>query len=128
MAEEPQFNLKDYEESISNHFSPDALNTLNQIEDFRKAYEINQELKEIFQEVGISEDLGLGGLLSSDWAQFGPVQKTLSEFKSAYDQFERDMVSTLQGLMEKNTKPKKGRQKRGSRKNEKKKPDKDFDL
>jgi hypothetical protein len=101
MAEEPRFNLKDYEESISNHFSPDALNTLNQIEDFRKAYEINQEQKEIFQEVGILEDFGLEGLLPSDWAQFGPVQKTLSEFKSAYDHFEKEMVSTLQGLIKK---------------------------
>ena len=95
MAEESQFNLEDYQESISKFFSPEILEQLNQMEDFRKAYEINPELKEIFREVGIQEDLGLGGLIPSDWAQFGPVQKTLAEFKSAYDGFRDEMVSAL---------------------------------
>ena len=96
MAEESQFNLEDCRESISKSFSPEILKQLNQMEDFRKAYEINPELKDIFREVGISEDLGLGGLMPSDWAEFGPVQKTLTEFKSAYDTFQKEMVSLLQ--------------------------------
>jgi hypothetical protein len=107
MAEEPQFALKDYEESISTPFPPDVLIPLNQMEDFRKAYEINPELKNIFQEVGISGDFGLRGLLPEDWAQFGPVQKTLFEFKSAYDHFGREMASILQGLVKKKQPPKK---------------------
>ena len=96
MAEESQFNLEDCQESISKTFSPEILEQLNQMEDFRKAYEINPELKEIFREVGILEDLGLGGLMPSGWAEFGPVQKTLAEFKSAYDTFQKEMVSILQ--------------------------------
>lgn len=96
MAEESQFNLEDCQESISKTFSPEILEQLNQMEDFRKAYEINPELKEIFREVGILEDLGLGGLMPSEWAEFGPVQKTLAEFKSAYDTFQKEMVSILQ--------------------------------
>ena len=96
MAEESQFNLEDCQESISKTFSPEILQQLNQMEDFRKAYEINPELKEIFREVGILEDLGLGGLMPSEWAEFGPVQKTLAEFKSAYDTFQKEMVSILQ--------------------------------
>jgi len=96
MAEESQFNLEDCQESISKTFSPEILEQLNQMEDFRKAYEINPELREIFREVGISEDLGLGGLMPSGWAEFGPVQKTLAEFKSAYDTFQKEMVSILQ--------------------------------
>jgi hypothetical protein len=96
MAEESQFNLEDCQESISKTFSPEILEQLNQMEDFRKAYQINPELKEIFREVGISEDLGLGGLMPSGWAEFGPVQKTLAEFKSAYDTFQKEMVSILQ--------------------------------
>jgi hypothetical protein len=96
MAEESQFNLEDCQESISKTFSPEILQQLNQMEDFRKAYEINPELKEIFREVGILEDLGLGGLMLSEWAEFGPVQKTLAEFKSAYDTFQKEMVSILQ--------------------------------
>ena len=55
------------------------------MEDFRKAYEINSELAEVFKEVGIQGDFGLGGLNPSDWPEFGPVQKTLTEFKAAYD-------------------------------------------
>jgi hypothetical protein len=101
MGEEPQFNLEDCRESISKPFSPEILKQLNQMEDFRKAYEINTELKEIFREVGISEDLGLGGLLPSDWAEFGPVQKTLTEFKSAYDGFRDEIVSSLKGAQPK---------------------------
>lgn len=101
MAEEPQFNLEDYQESISKFFSPEILEQLNQMEDFRKAYEINPELKEIFREVGIQEDLGLGGLIPFDWAQFGPVQKTLAEFKSAYDGFRDEMVSSLKRVTDK---------------------------
>lgn len=96
MAEDPQFNLKEYEESISNIFPPDFFRMLNEMEDFRKAYEINSELAEIFKEVGIPGDFGHGGLMPSDWAEFGPVQKTLSEFKSAYDTFQKHLISTLQ--------------------------------
>ena len=103
MAEEPQFNLKDCHESISKSFSRETLECLNQMEDFRKAYEINPELKAIFSEAGISEDLGLGGLMPSDWAEFGPVRKTLTEFKSAYDGFRDEIVSSLKGAQ-----PKKG--------------------
>jgi len=96
VAEGPQFNLEDCRESISKTFPSEILQQLNQMEDFRRGFEINSELKEIFVEAGISEDLGLGGLTPSDWAKFGPVQKTLTEFKSAYDAFQKEMVSILQ--------------------------------
>ena len=95
MAQEPRFDLKEYGESISNIFPAGVLDQLNQIEDFRKAYEINSELSKIFKEVGISGDFGLRGLAPSDWPEFGPVQKTLSEFKGAYDAFQKEMVSLI---------------------------------
>jgi len=95
MAEDPRFCLEEYGESILNAFPAGTLEQLNQIEDFRKAYEINSELSEIFKEVGISGDFGLGGLTPSDWPGFGPVQKTLSEFKGAYDAFQKEMVSLI---------------------------------
>jgi hypothetical protein len=78
-----------------NTFPTGVLNQLNQIEDFRKAYEINSELSEVLKEVGISGDFGLGGLAPSDWPEFGPVQKTLSEFKGAYDAFQKERVSLI---------------------------------
>lgn len=96
MAQDPQFNLKEFEESISHTFHPSVPERLNQIDDFQKAYENNPELAEILKEAGISEDFGRAGLGPEEWSQFGPVQKTLSEFKSAYDNFQKEMVSLLQ--------------------------------
>jgi hypothetical protein len=93
MAEDPKFSLKDYDESIRDTFPAEILERLNQMEDFQKAYEINPELAEIFAAVGISEDFGVKGMKPSDWPEFGPVQKTLAEFKAAYDAFKKDMVS-----------------------------------
>jgi hypothetical protein len=100
IAEDPLFNLKEYEESISHTFPPEVLKQLSQMEDFRKAYEINSELAEIFKEVGISEGFGVGGLMPSDWSEFGPVQKTLSEFKEAYETFQKEMVSILKDVIQ----------------------------
>jgi hypothetical protein len=93
MAEDPKFSLKDYDESIRDTFPAEILERLNQMEDFQKAYEINPELTEIFAAAGISEDFGMKGLKPSDWPEFGPVQKTLAEFKAAYDAFKKEMVS-----------------------------------
>jgi hypothetical protein len=115
-AQDIQFNLKDYEGSISHTFSPEIIEQLNQLKDFQKAYEINSELTELFKEVGISEDFGLGGLKSEDWSQFGPVQKTLTEFKSAYNHFQEEMVSTLQEFIRKKHGSKKKGQKSRSKK------------
>jgi len=116
MAERPSFDLKEYEESISSIFPSDVLNQLNQMEDFRKAYEINPELSENFKKAGIEDDFGLGGLSPADWSEFGPVQKTLSEFKSAYDTFQNEMVSILKRHVRKKEQPGMSRkQKRGSK-------------
>jgi hypothetical protein len=101
MAEGPQFNLKEYGESISHAFSKGIEEQLSQMEDFKKAFEINPELAQIFKEVGISQDMGLRGLTPSEWPEFGPVQKTLAEFKNAYDHFQKEIVSNLQELVRK---------------------------
>jgi len=115
-AQDLQFNLKDYEGSISHTFSPEITEQLNQMEDFQKAYEIDSELAEIFKEVGISEGFGLAGLTPEDWPQFGPVQKTLAEFKSAYDHFQKEMVSALQEFIRKKHSLKKKGQKSRTKK------------
>jgi hypothetical protein len=49
--------------------------------------------------VWISEDLGQKGLSPPDWPEFGPVQKTLAEFKSAYDTFQKEMIAILQKIV-----------------------------
>jgi len=111
-AQDPQFNLEEFKDSISHTFPMEILERLNKMEHFRKAYEINSELAEILKEAGISGDFGLSGLTPEDWAQFGPVQKTLSEFKSAYNHFQEEMISVLRELV---------RKKRVSKKNKLKK-------
>jgi hypothetical protein len=98
MAEGPQFSLKDYVESISHTFPEGTVEQLNQIADFRRAFEINPELGGVFKEAGISGDFGSEGLMPSEWSEFGPVQKTLAEFKAAYDTFQKEMVSILKKL------------------------------
>lgn len=109
MAEAPSFDLTDYRESISDNVPAGIFDELHRIEDFRKAFEINLELSEIFREVGISGDFGLGGLAPEEWSSFGPVQKTLFEFKGAYDTFKEERISILQRWKRKSTLGKKGR-------------------
>ena len=111
MAQDPQFKLLEYEGSISHTFAPGILEELNKLEDFRRAYEISSELAEILKEAGMIEDFGQAGLKPDEWPQFGPVKKTLSEFKSAYDHFQEEMVSLLRGLTQKKRSLKKKGQK-----------------
>jgi hypothetical protein len=96
MSETPRFKLKEYEASISKTFPPQFLQRLRQIDDFRKAFDINPELVAIFKSVGIVGDFGKEGLKPEEWSQFGPVQKTLAEFKGAYDSFQKEMVTIVQ--------------------------------
>ena len=96
MAEEAGFKLGDYVESITQQFPPDALQKLNTIPDFRKGYELNAELNQALREAGIVGDFGTGGHTPAQWPEFGSVQKTLAEFKAAYDKFRGDMLGTLQ--------------------------------
>ena len=111
-AQDPLFHLEEFEDSISHTFPMEILERLNNMEDFRKAYEINSELAEIFKEAGISGDFGLSGLTPEDWSQFGPVQKTLFEFKSAYNHFQEKMVSVLRELVRKKQASKKNKLKK----------------
>ena len=93
MAEEPGFKLADYVESITQQFPAEVVKRLNTIPDFRQGYELNGELSQILREVGIDGDFGIGGHTPEQWPEFGSVQKTLTEFKAAYDKFRGDMLS-----------------------------------
>jgi hypothetical protein len=92
MAETEGFQVADHRESIAGEFPAQVLEWLNRIPDFRRGYELNPELNAILQEAGISGDFGTGGLRPEQWPEFGPVQKTLAEFKEAYDAFRDDML------------------------------------
>ncbi len=87
VAEKNDFNLLDFYESIKDKFSPTVVEKLNEISDFRKAFELNDELIAILKDVGIEGDFGNGGLKPLEWENFGSVRKTISEFSDAYNKF-----------------------------------------
>ena len=92
MAEDPGFNLGAYVESISAEFPKEVVDKLNTIPDFRKGYELNTDLNQTLRVAGISGDFGSGGHTPEQWPDFGSVQKTLAEFKGAYDKFRDDIL------------------------------------
>ena len=93
MAEDPTFNLAEYAESIMAQFLPEAVDKLNTIPDFRKGYELNADLNRILREAGVAGEFGSGGHKPERWSDFGSVQKTLTEFKGAYDKFRGDILA-----------------------------------
>jgi hypothetical protein len=72
---------------------------LTTIPDFRVGYELNGELSQILRQVGIDGNFGIGGHTPEQWPAFGSVQKTLTEFKAAYDTFRGDMLGLFADAM-----------------------------
>ncbi len=97
MAEEPGFDLPGYRESITHEFLDEVVERLNTIPDFRVGYELNPDLSQILRDAGIPGDFGSGGHTPEEWAEFGPVQKTVAEFKAAYDGFRGEMLALFKG-------------------------------
>jgi hypothetical protein len=79
-------------------FPPSIVQWLSRIPDFRRGYELTPELIGILHEVGIEGEFGDGGLRPEQWPEFGPVQKTLAEFKGAYDTFRDEVVKQFMDL------------------------------
>jgi hypothetical protein len=92
MAEEPGFKLEGFAESITHDLPDLVVKKLNTIPDFRLGYELNGELSQILRQVGIDGNFGIGGHTPEQWPAFGSVQKTLTEFKAAYDKFRGDIL------------------------------------
>jgi len=92
MAEAEGFPVADYRESIGDKFPAPVLEWLNRIPDFRTGYELTPELNGVLREAGVASDFGSGGLRPEQWPEFGSVQKTLAEFKGAYDAFRGDVL------------------------------------
>ena len=99
MAEEPGFKLEDYVESITHELPDLVVKKLTTIPDFRVGYELNGELSQILRQVGIDGNFGIGGHTPEQWPAFGSVQKTLTEFKAAYDKFRGDMLGLFADAM-----------------------------
>jgi hypothetical protein len=93
LATEPGFDLTGFRESITQRFPDEVLAKLNTIADFRVGYELNSELNGVLKGAGIEGDFGGGGHTPAQWPDFGSVQKTVAEFKAAYDKFRDDMLA-----------------------------------
>ena len=60
------------------------------IEDFVRGYDSTKTISSELVRVGIlshEQKLGLGGVPEDEWQGFGSVQKTMAEFKDAYERF-----------------------------------------
>lgn len=93
LATEPGFDLTGFRESITQGFPDAVLAKLNTIPDFRLGYELNPELGAILRAAGIEGDFGSGGHTPEQWPSYGSVQKTVGEFKVAYDKFRDDTLA-----------------------------------
>ena len=92
MAATDGFQAANYRESIGGEFPAQVLEWLNRIPDFRIGYELTPEMNGILRQAGIVGDFGNAGHRPEQWPEFGSVQKTLAEFKGAYDTFQDDML------------------------------------
>lgn len=83
------FKLHEFKNSIAKRPPRRILERLLRIEDFRRAYELPTELVEELHRVGINAKSHEGALRRDEWSKFGPVVKTMNEFRSAYDVFKK---------------------------------------
>lgn len=93
-----EFNLHKYKDSIKAEVDPVLLEKLLEIEDFRKAYLLTPCLVEKLKEVGIEDDFTEGGMRRWEWSKFGPVIKTMTEFKNAYLKFQKEVIEFVKNL------------------------------
>ncbi len=94
-SKEGDFNLEKYRQSIEAEINPGILNRLLDIEDFQKIYEFTSKLFKTLKEIGIEGDFGSRGMKPEDWQDYGAVQKTMMEFKNAYQDFQKKVLEFL---------------------------------
>jgi transaldolase len=94
-AEQDGFKLDDYKESVLDKFEIGVEERLAVIKDFVQGYNLTASLKDfLLKEVGIDvAKWNTEGLEPDEWQNFGSVQKTLAEFKGAYDTFASKCVT-----------------------------------
>lgn len=93
------FDLTEYRNSVLKGIDEDILEDLYELEDFRKAYELNKELKSRMEEAGIdTEEYGDEGLEPEEWPSFGPAAKTMRGFTEDYNDFRDKAVRVVQNM------------------------------
>jgi hypothetical protein len=88
-ARKPGFELAEFRDSLSAEYPAEVTARLNESADFVAGYELTAELAAVLKEAGLDEAVGWGtrGLVPQQWPDFGPVVKTVAEFREAYDKF-----------------------------------------
>jgi len=106
-SREPNFNMKDYEDSVLKEIDPAIIRRLtekwNDIKDiFIKSYELTPHQLEILREAGITnlEKYGIRGLQPSEWRTFGATVKTMDEFSGSYARFKKRCIEFISGISE----------------------------
>jgi hypothetical protein len=89
-SERDNFDLNSFRNAIT--FAPDkeVVKRLRSIEDFVRGYDSTMAISTELVRVGVLSDpqeLGTGGVPEHEWHGFGAVQKTMAEFKDAYERF-----------------------------------------
>ncbi|MEM2841694.1 MAG: transaldolase family protein [Thermoproteota archaeon] len=95
-SRQKNFDFHEFEDSILRELDLKINQNLLEIPDFRKAYELSPEIIEKLRAIGIECDFGDLGLRHEEWPTFGPVVKTMSEFRNAYVKFKCSAIDLVQ--------------------------------
>lgn len=97
-SRESGFALSDFEDSIFEEPDKEILIRLLEIPDFKRAYELNSDICEELNRIGIEVPIENHGLTPEEWSSFGPTTKTLEEFTNAYTAFRSRLQNSLPKL------------------------------
>jgi hypothetical protein len=86
-SEKDSFDLASFREAALRGADPELVRRLSSIRDFKRGYESTAQISDKTREVEAKFQSELGGLEEHAWSEFGPVRKTMNEFKGAYDKF-----------------------------------------
>jgi hypothetical protein len=89
-SERDNFDLNSFRNAVTSAPDQEVVKRLMSIDDFVRGYDSTKAISTELVRVGVLSDeqeLGLGGVPEDEWQGFGAVQKTMGEFKDAYDRF-----------------------------------------
>ena len=89
-AESKGFDLRRFMKAIDDSAEAGLVERLSKMEDFVRSYEITSDLAKLLAVMGAiptAAAYGLGGIREEQWPSFGPVLKTMGEFRAAYERF-----------------------------------------
>ena len=87
-SEQHGFDLASFRNAALGGEDSELVKRLTSIVDFAKGYEFTKQVLTVTREAGaVSASDSLRGIDEDGWIEFGPVRKTMNEFKDAYDRF-----------------------------------------